>query len=137
MENPVLDEVHPGRRGRGEVQVNRGVRCEPGADHGVLVGGVVVHHQVQTHTGVGAGELAQEPQVAVPGQAVLGHLPGGDLQGGEPGGGAVAAVVVGCRSGMPGCIWSIARFGPTPGSATARLIGPSQGRGRPIRSRRR
>ena len=44
---PDLDQVHPRRVGRGEVDLEPGVLLEPRADVGVLVGGVVVHHEVQ------------------------------------------------------------------------------------------
>ena len=73
----------------------RGLAASPVPDGRVLVGGVVVHHQVQLHAGVGAGDLAQEDEellVAVPGLAA-----GGDLarQRREHGRGPVAHVVRG------------------------------------------
>lgn len=53
---------------------------EPVADLGLLIGGVVVHHQVQQLAGrIGAGDTAQESEeslVAVPGFAHSGDLAG-------------------------------------------------------------
>jgi len=63
-----------------------------------LVGGVVVAHEVQLALGVGLGYLLEEAQellVAVPGEAGVDDLVGGDVQRGEQGGGAVAELVVG------------------------------------------
>lgn len=74
------------------------VLCEPVADLDALVGGVVVHHQVQFGFGVGAGDLFEEREellVPVPGFAGRGDLPGRDLQRREQGAGAVPDVVVG------------------------------------------
>ncbi len=47
LAEPALDEVEPGARGRGEVEVEAGVFGEPGVDVGVFVGAVVVEDQVQ------------------------------------------------------------------------------------------
>ncbi len=66
---------------------------QPRADIGVLVGGVVVAHDMQVLAGVGGGDLVQEAQelaMAVAGVAGVGDGAGGGLQGGEQGGGAVA-----------------------------------------------
>jgi hypothetical protein len=59
---------------------------------GVLVGGVVVQHDMQLTARVATGDQLEEVQeLAVPvvGLAGVGHLPGGDLQRGEQGGRAV------------------------------------------------
>ena len=64
----------------------------------MLVGGVVVHDQVQLLVVVAAGGVAQEDQevlVPVPWFAHCGDLAGGDLEGGEQRGGAVPDVIVG------------------------------------------
>jgi len=42
-----LHQVEPGRAGGGEVDVNAGMFCQPGADGGVLVGRVIIDDQVQ------------------------------------------------------------------------------------------
>jgi len=72
---------------------------QPGPDLGVLVGTVVVHHQMDVQVlGQGLLDLAQKAQellVAVAGLALVDHLPCGHFQGGEQGGGAVADVVMG------------------------------------------
>jgi hypothetical protein len=75
-------------------RVIRGCRASQ-AHRGVFVGGVLVHHQVQSPARVGLGDLFEEPQELLPGQARLGDLAGGHLERGEQGGGAVADVVVG------------------------------------------
>jgi hypothetical protein len=64
----------------------------------MLVGGIVVHHQVQLPVRIGAREVSEEGQellVAVPVLAQPSDLAGGDLQRGEQCGGAVPDVVVG------------------------------------------
>ena len=76
------------------------VAGRPCLDLGVLVGVVVVHHDVQFLTGVGLGNLAEEVTelcLAVPVVALVGDLPGSDLQRGEQGSGAVAQIVMGGR----------------------------------------
>src|ERR1700678_1964437 len=93
-----LDHVEPGPGGRGEVQGDPGVPCQPGLHVGMLAGGVVTGHDVQLPARVGPRDLAEEPQellVAVPGAASVGDLAGGDFQGGEQRGGAVPDVVTG------------------------------------------
>ena len=51
---PALDHVHPRGVGWGEVHPDPWVLGQPRLDPGVLVSGVVVHHQVQFNIGVGA-----------------------------------------------------------------------------------
>jgi hypothetical protein len=71
---------------------------------GPLVGGVVVHHEVQLSVGVGAGDLFEEAQellVPVPRLAGRGHRAGGDLQGREQCGGAVSHIIMGAPLGQP------------------------------------
>jgi hypothetical protein len=53
---PDLDQVQPGSGGQGEVDADPGVAGEPGPHVRVLVGGIVVHHQVQLTVGVGPGD---------------------------------------------------------------------------------
>ena len=66
--------------------VEAGVGVQPGSDLGALVGGVVVHDEVDLDAvaavGVGACEVSQERQellVPVPVLAYAGDFPGGDL----------------------------------------------------------
>ena len=64
----------------------------------MLVGGVVVHDQMQLLVGIAAGKVAEEDQellVPVPRFTHSGDLAGGDLECGEQGGGAVPDVIVG------------------------------------------
>ena len=81
------------------MHVEAGPLCQPGPDLGVLVGAVVVHHQMDVQIfRDGHLDLAQEAQellVPVAGLALGDHLAGGDVQSGEEGGGAVPDVVVG------------------------------------------
>jgi hypothetical protein len=99
-----LDQVEPGRVGRGEVRLDPWVLGQPGLDLGVGVGGVVVQHHMQVSARVGAGdelEEGQEPAMSVARPAGVGDAAGGDLQGGEQRG-AVAEVVVGVPLGPAG-----------------------------------
>lgn len=57
---PDLDQVQPGPRRRGEVSMDPGVRGQPVTDLDTLVGGVVVHDQVQFLVGVGPGHVLEE-----------------------------------------------------------------------------
>src|SRR5512135_322921 len=87
--------------GGGEVHMDLRVSGQPGFHLGVLVRGVVVHHQVQLDVGVGAGDLLEEGQELLVPVARLerrGHLPGGHLKSGEQGRRAVPDVVVDRRS---------------------------------------
>ena len=95
---PDLDQVQPRSRRGGEVDVDAGVRFEPGFHVRVLVGGVVVHDQMQLPVRVGTGEVLEEGKelgVAVPVLAQPGHLAGRHLR---------AANKVVCRAGRSrGC----------------------------------
>jgi hypothetical protein len=87
------------------VDVDARVRLQPGLDLPVLVGGVVVHDQVQVLVGIAAGEVAEEDQellVPVPRLAQASDLAGGDLKRGEQRGGSVSDLVVGTALGLPG-----------------------------------
>jgi hypothetical protein len=72
---------------------------QPGLDLGVLVGGVVVEHDMQLAAWIGASDQLEEAQeLTVPVSRVVagvGHLTGGDLQGGKQGRGAVPDIIVG------------------------------------------
>lgn len=73
--------------------------------------GVVVHHQVNTHTLfdrdrlVDLGEELQELLVTMTAVALANDLPGRDIQGAEERGGAVAHVVVGSPLGLARGQW--------------------------------
>src|SRR6266536_5543192 len=91
------DQVQPGAVGRREMHVEARVAGEPGADGGVLVGGVVVADHMQLAAWVGAGNLLEEPQkflVAVARRALVDDPASRDLQRSEQGGGAMSGVVV-------------------------------------------
>jgi transaldolase len=79
---PDLDQVQPGAGGGGEVEVDPRVRRQPRRHFGPLVGGVVVHHQMQLPVGVGPGQVFEEGEellVAVPVLAQSGDLAGSDF----------------------------------------------------------
>jgi len=79
------------------MHVEARVAGEPGADGGVLVGGVVVADHMQLAAWVGAGNLLEEPQkflVAVARRALVDDPASRDLQRSEQGGGAMSGVVV-------------------------------------------
>ena len=100
-----LHHVQPRPGCRREVQRDSRVLLQPGRHVRVLVGGVVVRHDVQRRAGIGFRDLAQEPQeflVPVPGVAGVGDLAGRYLQGGEQRGGAVPDVVMGLLLRIPG-----------------------------------
>src|SRR5262245_18162787 len=80
---PDLDEVEPGRRGRGEVHAHARVGLQPASHLDAFVCRVMVHHQVQLTVGAGPGNLHEEAQelvVAMPRLAAGGNLAGSDLQ---------------------------------------------------------
>ena len=87
------------------MQRDPGVLGQPAVDVVVLVGVVVVEHDVQPAARVGLGDELEEVQelgLAVAVIAAVGDRAGRDLQRGEQRGGAVALVVVGGLLGQPG-----------------------------------
>jgi hypothetical protein len=71
---------------------------QPGLDPLLLVGGGIVHHDMQLPVWVGLGEQLEEVEelaAAVARLAGVGHPAGGRLQRGEQGGRAMPDVVVG------------------------------------------
>ena len=87
------------------MDVDPGIGGEPGIHVRVLVGGVIVQHQVQLAVGVGPRDVLEEGQgllVRVPVIAHPGDPPGRDLQRREQCGGAVPDVVVGALLGVAG-----------------------------------
>ena len=86
------------------MQRDPGVLVQPAGDVVVLVGVVVVEHDVQPAARVGLRDQFEEVQelgLAVTLVAAVGDLAGGDLQRGEQRRGAVALVVVGGLLGQP------------------------------------
>ena len=65
-----LDQIDPGRRSRREVEMEARVAFEPCLDLGMLVGCVVVHHDMQIKgfrgLGVNGAQKAQELLMPVP-----------------------------------------------------------------------
>ena len=105
---PALDLVDPGGPGRGEVDVEAGVVCEPVLDYRGLVGAVVVLDQVDV---VKAGgdvlvdpleELQELLMVLAAVPACADHGAGFDVEGGEQAGDAVPGVVVSAPLGHAG-----------------------------------
>src|SRR5512141_1226209 len=95
---PSLDHVQPGGAGRGEVEMNPGMRFLPRPDFGRLVGGRVVENDMQVSLVIAARENVEEPEEVgscVAFAALPDHPPGGDLKGGIQACQAVALVVVG------------------------------------------
>ena len=98
-----LDRVGPGARGRREVEGPAGMAGEPGADLGMLVGGIVVEDGMDQLArrpgGLDPVEEADELLMAVPRHALADHGAVEDVEGREQGGGAVAEIIMGHRSG--------------------------------------
>src|SRR6266853_1989357 len=98
---PTFDRVGPGTRSRSEVEGEAGVASEPGADLGVLVGGIVVEDHmdrlVDRHFALDGIEKADEFLVPVALHAASDHLAVKDIESSEQGGGAMALVIVGHR----------------------------------------
>src|SRR3954466_4479985 len=93
-----FDRIEPGGRGRREMELEPRMPREPGADICMLVGGVVVHDQVQVQIWRGlAVDLVEEPNellVSMAAHALADHLSVQDAECREEGGRAVALVVV-------------------------------------------
>ena len=101
-----LDGVQPGAGGRREVEGPARVPGEPGADLGVLVGGVVVEDGVDQlagrHRGLDPIEEADELLVPVPRHALADDAAVEHVQRCEQGGRAMSDVVMmGCTSPAP------------------------------------
>lgn len=82
-----LDLVQPGGKGRGEVEAEALMPGKPGFDLGMLVGGVVVDHQLQGEllgrVAIDRAQEAQELLVAVSRHAFADDLAGGHFEGGN------------------------------------------------------
>ena len=98
-----LDRVRPRARGRGEVEGPAGMAGEPGADLGVLVGGIVVedgvHQLARRHGRLDAVEEADELLVPVTLHALADDRAVQDVQGREQRGRAMSDIVMGHRTG--------------------------------------
>ena len=139
-----FDQVHPGRAGWREMQLEAWVPLKPGLHLGRLVGGVVVEHQMNVtrflHGQIDVAQKAEELLCAVTWQAFPDDQPRFDFQRCEKRGGSMALVVVGSR-GRPALFERQTPAGsdPAPGSGTSRprrpLLRDPADRGRGRRSR--
>ena len=79
-----LDLVEPGGAGRREVDMPAGMPGQPALDGRGLVGGVVVHHQMDVevagHLGFEGPQELEELPAAVARKALADDLAGGDVQ---------------------------------------------------------
>jgi len=81
---PGLNLVHPAGAGGREMKMNPLVALQPLVDLKVLVGVVVVHHQVRLLSGIGLGQEAKESKEvidAVTLREVRDDLSGGNVEG--------------------------------------------------------
>ena len=95
---PALDLIEPRRRSGSEVDMESRVACEPGLDRGRLVGGVVVHHEMDIElrwqVGVDRAQELQELAATVSAVKLSDDLAGGDVQRRKERRRAMARVVV-------------------------------------------
>ena len=108
LREEALHGVHPGRRGRGEVELPVRPVLQPLVDLGRPVRRDVVEDDMNRGSGVDPpGDMVEEGE-EVPGamarRRLADHLPGGGVEGREQAGGAVSPVVVRPRLGMAGFI---------------------------------
>jgi len=79
------------------------VLVEPCCHFGMLVGGIVVEHEVKIEfrwgVAVDGSQEAQELLTAVALHALPDHRPGGDIEGGDQRGRAVALIIMGHGAG--------------------------------------
>ena len=89
--------------GRGEVQMKTRVLVEPCRHLGMLVGGIVVEHEMEIEfwrsVAVDGSQEAQELLMPVALHALADHRPGGDIEGGEQRGRAMALIIMGHGAG--------------------------------------
>ena len=95
---PALDLIEPGGVGGSEVKVIARPFGKPGFDRRCLVGGVIVHDQMDIeigrHGGVDGIEEAAELGCAVAPVAAAEHPAGGNIEGGEQRRRAMAFVII-------------------------------------------
>ena len=100
-----LDQVHPRRAGRREMQLEARMFLQPGRHLRCFVGRIVVEHDMDVarleDSSVDAAQERQELPGAVAGHAVANDDAGLHIEGGEQRGRAMALVVVGHRGGAP------------------------------------
>src|SRR6516165_9177022 len=93
-----LDQIDPGVGGRSEVNLPSRPRAEPFSDRGRLVGGVIVHDQVDVEIGRNITfDFAQEAEELAPAMtriATADDFTGGRVESGEQTEGPVTRVVM-------------------------------------------
>ena len=98
-----LDQVGPGCGRGGKVQMEAGVPFQPGLHLGVLMGGIVIDHQMQVESfgevPIYRSQKAQEFLVTVPRHALADDLSGCNLECGEQSCRSVTLVVMRHRAG--------------------------------------
>src|SRR5215475_15624639 len=98
-----LDQVCPGRGRGGKVQVEPRVPLEPGPHFGMLMGGIVIDHQMQVEpfgsVPVDRSQKAQEFLVTMPWHALANDLSGRNIERGEQSCRSVTLVVMRHRAG--------------------------------------
>src|ERR1700693_1517578 len=96
-----LDRIEPGRRGRGEVEMEPRMSLEPGADPGMLVRRVVVDDQMELPHGRGLPvnlvEKTDEFLMPMTGHALSDNLALQHVERSEQGRRAVALIIMGHR----------------------------------------
>ena len=96
---PALDLIEPRSVGRREVNMKARSLSEPGADLGVFVCGVIIHHhmhvQCRRYVGFNVTEEGQEFLVTMPRFALANDRAGDDIEGREKRRSAVSKVIVG------------------------------------------
>ena len=96
---PTFDLIEPGRVSRREVNMESRPLSEPGADLGVFVCGVIIHHhmhvQCRWHVGFNVTQEGQEFLMTMPRSALANDRAGGDIEGREESRGAMSKVIVG------------------------------------------
>jgi len=116
LTEPPLNQIQPTGTSRHKVRHKARVTFQPGTDSGMLVGAIVVHHQVQRNSSgkllVQPFEKLQEFLVPMPLVALPDHTSLQQFQGGEQRRGAVAFVIMRIVPqrpffiGRPGCVRS-------------------------------
>ncbi len=95
--NPTFHQVEPTGTGRDKVRNKPRMALQPRLHVGMLVGAVIVHHQVESDLAgklrINASQEFPELLMAVPGKALTDHFPLQDLQGREQARCAIALVV--------------------------------------------